>query len=156
MKIALLNAWAPGVPLIYKLIDLCSGCAGYGHAELWFADGTGLSSHTGQGVAIEPPAYPRQCWTVFDVHHEQDEEAVKAWGRRLEGPCYDYLGVIEFLPGIRAIFHWLSPLIRRHWFCSKVVDAACERLGLFRGVAPAKVSPNVLWGLCAASGLPEE
>lgn len=146
MRIALLKANAPGVPFIYKLINWCSGNDGYGHAELWFDDGTGLSSHTGQGAAIQPPACGVVDWITFDIGRAADEPAIKAWGRGEIGPGYDYFGVARFvLP--------FMPAATKKWFCSEITVAACQRLGMFSGVQPSRISPDKLYEMCVGIGL---
>lgn len=122
-----------------QVVDLASGLRGLAHAELVFSNGSTCGAYAngvrwdtagGRGIFENP-----ELWAVEEVPASPEEEQ-RVWDFCAGeiGCPYDWAGVARFvLPFLDA-----DP---DKWFCSELVVAALQELGLFAGLDPWRMSP---------------
>ena len=135
--------------------NIFSGFGGYSHSELVFSDGYAFTSTTkgpaglaGAQFFTRQEGYPSWEWSLTAVPATpEQEDAVRAWAAATvkesvtTGSGYDWAGILRF------VFPWMKEH-PNDWFCSEIVVAALQSIGLFAGLKPWKVSPNRLAKAC--------
>lgn len=134
---------------IDKAVDACSGFGGYSHAELVLARADGSvvwwSSFINADDQGHPAGvWPRQRdvsdpkWSIYRIPALGGRIAeLERWCAGEQGSGYDVWGVLNFVfPGMKP-----DPV---KWFCSELVVAALQQVGLFADERPDRVSPNRL------------
>lgn len=116
----------------------------YSHAELVFSDGVWFSTDPAALVVRLNPAGYDEGYDFVDVFvTEEQERVVRAWAISQVGKGYDWVGIFlsQFLP--------LGVQEPNRWFCSEIVTAALQRIGIFAGVKPSSVHPNRLFNMAS-------
>jgi hypothetical protein len=112
----------------------------YSHTEIVFSDGSWFSiSPRNTKVRLERVAFDPEKWDFIEVALTPEQErTTRSWAELQVGKRYDWLGI--FLSQILPLtVHDLS-----RWFCSEIVLAALQQVGLFHIWRPNEVHPNML------------
>lgn len=150
------------------IVNIGSGCGGYAHSELVFANGASFTSttdfspatlvypsvsymtHLGRknGPLLRRIKFPDWEWTFtkLDVTDSQELQVYRWCVETIDQSIkdnagYDWCGVLRF------VFKFMTEH-PQDWFCSESVLAACQEAGFFLGLKPWTVSPNALRQLC--------
>lgn len=150
MYLAFYNVNAKGSEGNGHLMDRLIGLwtrGDFSHAELLFSDGKPRtqatcfsSSPRDGGCRFKDIDVTDGKWTLVPLSVcMMDELKVEEWCRTQVGKPYDW-------PGIFGFVCW--PFVRqdpKRFFCSEVVVAALQQIGMFPGVSAWRVSPNRLY-----------
>lgn len=142
----MLIALHKGTSLVSRLIRWQTRSP-YSHASLIFNDGTMVEAREGHGVLWHRSARVAIGNTKVDLFELRRGASAKQRAAMTEflkdqlGKDYDYLMVARFLSRRQE-----SRKTRGKWFCSELVFAAIQKLGvnLFDRTEPWEVSPGML------------
>lgn len=150
MKIALEKACAGGP--IGRAVDFWCGSNGFCHGAILLSSGWELSSfpspRRGPGFWLRP--HPPTGWRIYDLGFDDQEQRIREWVTPYLNAGYDYWGVLHFVPIVR---HFVRPHPTR-WWCTELVTAIVQELGMWKHVGDQIVTPDALDFMCAASDLP--
>lgn len=119
------------------LIGICT-LSKYSHVELVFYDGMSFSSTAKDGVRFAKIEFDDK-WDVLDYPVLPIYESVmRDFAEAQNGKKYDWMGIVGFVIPIHED--------RKRWFCTEVIVAAFQRVGLFAKLTPpSRVIPIRLY-----------
>jgi uncharacterized protein YycO len=120
----------------------------YSHCEYMFSDGMWFGSSPRDGGVRYKQIKPAEShWVFLDLPVSGEEEVkLREWCDGEVGDEYDWKEVLRF------VLPWLTK-DKERWFCSEIVLAGLQQLGLFRKYHQEEVSPNFLYKILIDSGL---
>jgi hypothetical protein len=113
---------------------------------MWFDDDLMYEAISGKGTHVQPiESFDPETWDFYDVQLTAIEVVkMQAFLSSELGCGYDWLGL--FLAQGLGIHH----ASKTKWFCSELVVAAMQSVGLLPGAEPCHYSPNGLYDLLAS------
>lgn len=146
MKIGLLRANAVGI--LGRLIDTFSGRGGFAHAELLWDSDISYTAQPMGGTNYARHNHLNCDWVVYELPEVCDDGTIRRWCDSELGCRYNFGGVMHFVLPFMA----QNP---KKWFCSEIVVAALQQVGLFPNEVAWRVSPNRLKKLLDDAGIPQ-
>lgn len=143
MKIGLLRAKCAGT--LGRLIDAFSGGGGFCHAELLWDSDISYTAQPFSGTNYSRHVHRPQNWVVYDLPY-CDDGKIRMWCDSEVGCEYNFAGVMHF------VFPFMAQNPKK-WFCSEVVVAALQKVGMFPREVAWRISPNKLKKILDQAGI---